>query len=155
MRLKSARLLRKQLTELAGLEQAEPGYVVLEKAKERRVTTGVMYIPDRVDAHGEFAKAEDLEEAVHDYMLGGDLKIRKQHDTSVVIGDVVGMISWPFEHSAVLKHHANGVEKSNSIILPAGTIYTTVKWTPEAWPEVKAGRIGGLSMGGTAVRIRG
>lgn len=153
MGLKSTRLLKDYLAAQAGIVD-EPGYVVIGKAKERRVTTGVMYIPDKVDAHGEFATAEDLEDAVHDYMLGGDLKIRKQHNTKKVIGDVVGMISWPFEHQAVLKSHANGVEKSHSITLPAGTVYTTVKWTEEAWPDVKSGDVGGLSMGGAAVRLR-
>ena len=30
-----------------------------------------------------------------------------------------------------------------------------VIWSDDAWPLVKAGKIGGLSMGGRAVRLRG
>lgn len=153
MGLKSARHLKEQLAKAAGVELEDPAYVVIGKANERRITMGVMYQPDVPDAHDEYSTADDLEDGVHAYMQGGDLKLRKQHDVTQVVGDVVGMISWPFEHEVELRS-ATGLEKSRTVTLPAGTVYATVKWTPEAWPLVKSGKIRGYSMGGAAVRLR-
>lgn len=148
-RLKSAEPIRKMIEPY--LPSGE--LVIVEKNLERRITTGVMYQPGVPDAHGEYAEAEDLEDAVHSYMTGGDLKIRKQHDINTVIGDVVGMISWPFEHKVTLRS-GSGLRKAKEVTLPAGTVYTTVKWTPEAWPLIKNDKIRGYSMGGRAVRLR-
>lgn len=138
--------------DIVGREAEEVEHVVVKAANEKRITTGVMYVPGVPDAHDEYVDADDLEEAVHKYMTSGDLSIRKQH-TDEKIGEVVGMISWPFEQEVPL-NPADGLRKGKKVTLPAGTVYTTVKWSESAWPLVKAGKIRGLSMGGACVRVK-
>lgn len=141
------------LSSIEDSEEAVAQYAVVEKSDDRRVTMGVMYAPGTLDAHGEFVNSDDLEDAVYGYMENGDLEVRKQHGEEV-IGRVVGIISWPFEQEVTLKP-VSGVEKeAKTVTLPAGTVYATARWTKEAWPLVKSGKIRGFSMGGGAVRVR-
>ena len=68
------------------------------------------------------------------------------------IGDVVEMFTlpWPIEIPMTLPSG-----KADKVRIPAGTVLTGVVWDERAWPAVKEGRIGGLSLGGTAVRADG
>jgi hypothetical protein len=129
----------------------EAGFVAKAARPEQRFTFSPLYLPNTLDAHGEFATADDLQEAAWDYFRKGDRKLRKQHG-SQVIGEVVEMTSWPFAHEAELTS-ANGTVRKQKF--PAGTVYCGVVWTPEAWTDVKAGKLTGYSMGGSTVRTRG
>jgi Putative phage serine protease XkdF len=126
---------------------------VVQKAtkSEQRYTLSPLYLPNTLDAHGEFATADDLQEAAWDYFRNGDRKLRKQHG-SKVIGEVVEMMAWPHDHVAKLTGAGGYVRKQK---LPAGTVYCGIVWSREAWSDVKAGRITGLSMGGSTVRVKG
>jgi hypothetical protein len=130
-------------------EEFPSAYVIEKAAPEKRYTLGPIYSPGVVDAHGEFSTADDLQEALHDF-IEGPRELRKQH-TRECIGTVKELMQWPFEHEAKLSLPGR---LAKSITLPAGTVYAGVVWEPEAWPLVKAGQITGFSMGGTAVRIR-
>lgn len=134
---------------------ANPGYdaemALTKAAPEKRYTFGPLYLPNTLDAHREFATADDLQEAAWNYFRGGNRELRKQHG-SKVIGEVVEMVSWPLDHDADLIQADGSLRKRK---LPAGTVYCGVRWTPEAWADVKAGRITGLSMGGSTVRVKG
>lgn len=137
---------------LAELGVDDEDYAVLEKAAERRITYGVMYQNGVHDAHGEFADLDELEDACRQYLASGDTKIRKQHG-SQVIGELVGLMPWPFETEVELKP-ISGVRKAKKVKLPEGTVYAAVKWTPEGWDLVKREKIRGFSMGGKAKRVK-
>jgi len=142
------------------VEQREPDfesepdreYGIVQKQAEQRITTGVLYAPDALDHHDEYVEADDLEKAVHGYMAAGDFDIHRQHGDEV-IGKSVGVIVWPFEEEVTFKKAADGSD-ARKMTLPAGTAYVSVKWTKDAWEDVKKDKITGLSMGGGAVRVR-
>lgn len=121
-----------------------------KSSDERRFTLGPQYVPDREDAHGEFATAADLQDAIHEYVKSGDRRIFKQHGREV-IGEWVEMMSWPHEVSVDLT--VPGRVTKSTVTLPAGTVFMGVEWTEKAWPDVKSGKISGYSMGGFAHRI--
>lgn len=121
-----------------------------KSSDERRFTLGPQYVPDREDAHGEFATASDLQDAIHEYVKSGDRRIFKQHGREV-IGEWVEMMSWPHEVSVDLT--VPGRVAKSTVTLPAGTVFMGVEWTEKAWPDVKSGKISGYSMGGFAHRI--
>ncbi len=133
------------------VEKATLGILRKGARPEQRFTLSPLYTPGRLDAHSEWADADDLSEALHDYLRKGYRKLHKQHGGEV-IGEVVEAFQWPHDHEAELKQADGSVRKQ---LLPAGTVYCGVKWTPKAWADVKAGRITGLSMGGTAIRVKG
>jgi len=136
------------LLELADGAPGDATYVVSKSLDEKRYTFGPLYSPGVDDAHGEYAEADDLQQALWDYFSGEDKRLRKQHGEDV-IGDVVELVQWPYELDAELKVGSD-VRKFK---LPAGTVYAGVVWSEDAWPDVKKGKISGLSMGGRAVRI--
>jgi hypothetical protein len=131
--------------------EAELGVVQKRSSVEERFTFGPLYSPGVLDAHGEFATADDLQKALWKFSLKGDRTLRKQHGKKT-IGKIVELVQWPFEAEVELSVPGRPVRKAK---LPAGTVYAGVLWDEDAWPDVKAGRITGLSMGGTAVRFRG
>ena len=133
------------------LELDDEGSYIIEKAAiEKRYTYGPLYSPGVIDAHGEYTDAEELQKALWDFNLGHDKDLRKQHGNQR-IGKIVELHQWPFEHEAKLSL-PGGITKS--VNLPAGTVYAGVIWSKDAWPDVKAGRLTGYSMGGTGVRVR-
>jgi hypothetical protein len=128
----------------------EAAYAIEKAAPDQRYTFGPLYSPGAIDAHGEYSTADDLQKAVWDFNLSTDLTLRKQHGAEK-IGKVVELVQWPFPHEAEL-----GIpgRLAKNLVLPARTVYAGVVWEPRAWPLVKSGQITGLSMGGTAVRLR-
>lgn len=141
----------KSVTNMIGDDRggAPASYSVIEKADELRYTFGPVYSPNAVDAHGEYAEADDLRKMVWQFFHEGDKLINKQHGDKT-IGKMVEIVQWPFDLEAELKVAG----KVRKVKLPAGTVYAGVQWTPEAWPDVKKGKITGFSMEGRAVRIR-
>jgi len=125
---------------------------IIEKQAEQRITTGVLYAPDALDFHDEWVEADDIEKAVHRYMERGDFDIRRQHGEEA-IGKTVGVMVWPYETEVAFKKAGDGKE-TRKVTLPAGTAYVSVKWSKDAWEDVKKDKIRGLSMGGAAVRVK-
>ncbi|KKN47451.1 hypothetical protein LCGC14_0662910 [marine sediment metagenome] len=131
----------------------ELGIKVVQKAADKRYTFGVVYQATNtkddpeLDAHEEFALADDLQEAQWEYVRKGNRNIYLQHgEAANVIGEMVDIVSWPFE--VVVKF--TGEEEERTI--PANSIWMGVVWEEDVWPVVKSGDIGGLSMGGWAKR---
>jgi 2'-5' RNA ligase len=129
---------------------------VLKMVEAQRYTFGPLYpaspeIPSarHLDAHGEFATAADVQKAVWGYART-DPTIRRQHAAKTAIGERVELVCWPQEYTATLTK-ADGTTTTRTF--PAGTAYQGVIWTEEAWPDVKAGRITGYSLGGMAGRV--
>ena len=123
------------------------GYV--SKAAEYRYTLGPAYIPDREDAHGEFADAETLQKAMWDWVRNGDRTIYLQHSEKPA-GEMVEMLTWPFPIDAELTVPNQGVTKHT---FPADTPFLGVVWEAWAWDLVKAGELRGYSIGGSAKRV--
>lgn len=109
-----------------------------DAAGEKRLLYGVVYAPNDVDAHGDFADAETIEEAAHGFMDSRLVGIQHEREAPARIVE--------------------------SFIAPAdmtigGRSVTRGSWVvaikvddDELWGRVKAGEFGGLSLGGYAVR---
>lgn len=126
-------------------------------AVEKRYTFGVVYKATNVeddpdlDLHDEFALVNDLQGAQWDYVRKGNRNIYLQHgDAANVIGESVDIVTWPFEVETEFLHKG----KTKTEIIPANSVWMGVVWTEDAWPVVKSGEIGGLSMGGWAKRLK-
>src|SRR5436305_11106587 len=83
---------------------------VFKSEPARRYTLGPMYpaAPEQVsrshlDAHGEYATAEDLQHAVWDYVRKGDRIIRAQHTSGTAIGEWVELMCMPGPTTVPLK----------------------------------------------------
>lgn len=122
---------------------------------EKRFTFSVVYKPDEVDAHGEFASADELQEALWGYVKTGDRRIFLQHGFLPGIkfkqaGEWVEIVAWPEAVKATLRLPTGESFKRD---IPANTIWMGVIWEPWAWQFVKEGKIRGFSFGGRAQRI--
>ena len=116
----------------------------------KRYTLGAMYIPDRVDAHGEWTDGEELQRAVWDYVRSNDRRIRLQHNRDIVAGEWVEVMAFPYELSVPMTT-ISGVPINHTY--PANTVFLGVVWEPWAWELVKEGKILGYSIGGKAERL--
>jgi len=127
------------------------GSVQISKADATlRYTLGPMYVPDTIDAHGEWTDAESLQSAVWDYVRSGDRRIRLQHNLEVVAGEWVECMAWPW---AVTVPMLKADESSHAMTYPPNTVFLGVVWEPWAWELVKSGKLRGYSIGGTAERV--
>jgi hypothetical protein len=128
-------------------------YAVLKAQDELRFTLGVMYAPDVADAHGEYVEALELQLAVWDYAANSDRRLRLQHDEDVQAGTVVELFTLPWSLAVKVANPGREPEETE-LTLPAGTVLMGVVWDEDRWDDVKSGKIGGYSMGGSAVRVR-
>ncbi len=103
-----------------------------------------------LDAHGDFATADDLQKAVWDYVRAGDRTIRDQHRDGTTIGETVEIVSWPYAVTVPMTL-ADGsmVQKS----FAAGTVFMGVVWNEAGWSDVVKGAKTGYSLGGMATRV--
>ena len=127
------------------------GKYELSKAEgEKRYTLGAMYIPDKIDAHGEWTDSDELQRAVWDYVKSGDRRIRLQHNRDVVAGEWVEVMAFPYELTVPIQT-LSGIEVNHTY--PANTVFLGVIWEPWAWELVQSGKILGYSIGGKAERL--
>jgi hypothetical protein len=119
-------------------KRAETAYAVAKTDDETR------------DADDEFADAEELQKACWDYVRSGYRAIRDTH-TNVEIGELVELVSWPYEVEAEARTGDGQVFKYK---LPENTVYAGVIWQPPAWELYKQGKLRGYSLGGKAVRLK-
>jgi 2'-5' RNA ligase len=127
---------------------------VAKADEEQRYTLAPLYAPELDDSHGEHVGALDLQKAVHEYVRNfatspGGRDIRLQHMPETRAGECVEIVTWPFEVKCALR---KGDGTVTEVTMPPGTVYQGVVWEEWAWPMVKSGELGGMSMGGTAVK---
>lgn len=122
----------------------------IEVEEEDRFTLAPWYIPDRLDAHGEWTDKKELERTFHSYLAKADRGIRLQHNTDVVAGEWASGVVWPFRVTLPLTK-ADGTVTEHTF--PAGTPFLGVHWNEEAWKLIKEGKIRGYSIGGTSERM--
>ena len=140
--------------QLAGDHLAGPGDDVLRlepvtKAAEKRYTFAPVYAPGRADMDGHTVDPETLQEAIWSFNAFGDRRLLFWH-LDVTAGHIVEMCTWP-KAATFAMAQADGTSKT--VTLPAGTAYMGAVWQPWSWALVKAGKIGGYSMGGTSRQI--
>jgi 2'-5' RNA ligase len=146
-----------------GADQAEPDVYkavegpVIKSDEAKRYTLAPLYpaSPEspsaaHLDAHGDFATADDLQAAVWDHVRKGDRTIRDQHRGGTAIGEWVEIVSWPYEVTVPLTS-ADGstVQKS----FAPGTVFLGVVWTQAGWEDIRKGAKTGYSLGGAATRV--
>lgn len=124
--------------------------LVSKAVEERRFTLGPMYIPNRRDAHDEWTDPDELQKAVWEYVRKGDRRIRLQHNREKVAGEFVEIMAWPYEVEVPMMQKS-GV--SVPMTFPADTVFLGVIWEPWAWDLIKADKLRGYSIGGTAQRL--
>lgn len=117
--------------------------------EELRYTFSPWYVPDSLDAHGEWTDAKEIQQAFWKYLSLPDRQIRLQHDVSIVAGRWVEGATWPFEVSVPVQHP----DGEATYTFPAGTPFLGIIWEDWAWRMIKAGVIRGLSIGGRSQRM--
>ena len=122
---------------------------LVTKAEEQRYTLGPWYVPGVEDAHGEFTDEDTLQKALWDWVKAGDRTIYLQHGEKPA-GEMVEIMTVPFAIEADLAVPNQGVSK---FAFPANTPFMGVIWEPWAWELVKAGKLRGYSIGGSARRM--
>lgn len=125
--------------------------VVKSLDEEKQFTLGPVYVPGMIDAHGDWATADDLQESLWDFAKS-EKTIDIQHSGGELRGhgEVVELVSWPWEHSVDMPNDDGTIRK---VTFPAGTPWMGVVWDDQAWPLVKSGKVRGYSIGGRAVMI--
>jgi starvation-inducible DNA-binding protein len=116
--------------------------------EEERYTLSPWYVPDSLDAHGEWTDRKEVQQAFWKYLAQDNRDIRLQHNMDIVAGQWVEGCTYPWELTVPVKHPEGDTEYT----FPAGTPYLGIVWQPWAWELIKKGDIRGLSIGGTANR---
>jgi len=116
--------------------------------EEKRYTFSPWYVPDVVDAHGEWTDKEEVQQAFWKYLARDDRDIRLQHNMDIIAGRWVEGATWPYPVTLPVKHP----EGDKQYTFPAGTPFLGIIWEPWAWEMIKKGEIRGLSIGGTGKR---
>ncbi len=130
----------------------EPAIEGFAKAvDEQRYTLSAWYIPNQEDAHGEWTDPAELQQAAWRYVRNGDRAIRLQHNTDIVAGEWVEILSWPFTVTAP-RWNPDTLQQ-DTVTYPPGTVFLGVVWAEWAWALIKDGQLRGLSIGGTAWRV--
>jgi hypothetical protein len=123
---------------------------LIVKSAALQFTFSPLYLPLQKDAHGDWTDPDDLQKAVWGLQRFGDRTINIQHLPGTVAGEWVELATWPWEHEAALSVPGGDIRKAK---FPPNTPWMGVVWGNEAWAEVLAGRMRGLSMEGTATRV--
>ena len=114
---------------------------IVKAVDEKRLITGLVLIPDTIDAHGDTMTAEVIEEAAHNFLAG----YGKRTTMGLMHKDMNPPIDlvecWIAPMSIVI----------GTTPVPQGGWVITARVNSEAiWSKVKAGELTGFSIGGTA-----
>lgn len=126
--------------------------IVVKTEDERRYTLTVAYPADKADTaiaadgHRDFAGKAAVEDAAWGYLTKSP-NVGLWHENGT---DGAGQVveSYIYRGPDWAVKAADGSEH----VVKAGDWLLGVRWSPQAWADVKAGRIGGVSMQGRASR---
>lgn len=121
-------------------------YRVLRAEPERRYTLGVVYMPNRRDAHGDWARPETIEQACWHFT-------RLMRQGRATIG-LMHLPNSPEAGEVVENYIQRGDTRINGVTIPDGTWLMGVIWREDVWRDIKARRYRGLSLQGTARLIQ-
>lgn len=123
----------------------------MRKEAARRFTLGPLYVPDFMDAHGEWTDADELQAAVWKWVQSGNRTIYLQHDRDVRAGEWVEVMTMPQPWKVnMMDGSGNAV---GSVTYPAGTVFLGVIWDEPAWQQIVNGELRGYSIGGFSDRV--
>ena len=123
----------------------------LRKEAYKRFTLGPLYVPDFMDAHGEWTDSQELQQAVWEWVKGGDRTIYLQHDREVRAGEWVEVMTMPQPWTVDMLNGAG--ESIGKITYPAGTVFLGVMWDEGPWEQILRGELRGYSIGGFSDRV--
>jgi len=123
----------------------------LQKEAAQRFTLGPLYVPDFMDAHGEWTDADELQQAVWGWVQSGNRTIYLQHDREVRAGEWVEVMTMP-QPWPVTMMGGDGTPVGE-VTYPAGTVFLGVIWDEEPWRDIVAGNLRGYSIGGFSDRV--
>lgn len=108
---------------------------LMRKADEKGIVYGVVYAPDEVDKQGEWANAEDIEDAAHDY-LKRSRRMKRQHEDAT-------------DSEPVESYIAPADFVLGDRVVRKGSWVVAVQLGKTARELYKAGKLTGFSMGGS------
>lgn len=155
----------------------------IQKSEPKRYVLGIVYEPDTVDYQGDYASADEIEKACHDFMkslqrqtevakniTGGILKaLTKGEEVQVDVTDVfddiqkgalgINHIDWSDEHGDIVESYIAPIDFE--LTDPYGEVQKIKKGTwlmgvilsQENFDKVQKGELTGFSMGGAAIKI--
>lgn len=132
-------VFEKVMSNLAKLRQQEPQPLVkVTKAdQEKRIVYGIVYEPEEVDTDGDFAKAAEIEEAAHNYLMNSRI-VGAQHG-AVAKAEVVESYIAPSD-----------IEFAGQPVKKGSWVVAVKVHDEDMWAKVKKGEYTGFSMGGYA-----
>jgi len=122
--------------------------VLVKASDERRYTLVVAYPADQADiataadGHRDFTSKATLEDAAWNYLRKGGGVGLNHADGTDGAGERVESYLWP----------GDDWKTPSGYVVKNGDWMLGIVWSPEAWELVKAGKIGGVSMQGSAKR---
>ena len=126
----------------AAIEKEDIRFKILKIDAEKQIVGGIVYEPNKVDTQEEYTDAKEIERAQIAFMekYGTDTnRIKIQHQGQ--------SFYFPIIESFIPEQPT----KKGKDIIPAGAWWLMIKITSKViWEEIKAGRLTGFSMGGTA-----
>lgn len=130
------------IVDVAKTIQHEMNYNVLKSTPEQRYTLGLAYPANRLDKHGDFATAEQLERTAWTYMV---------HKRSVGVGHLPGTDGAGTVVESYIYRGPEWQITKDTTVRPGDWLLGVV-WTEKAWGVIKSGRITGFSIQGWAKR---
>jgi hypothetical protein len=127
------------------------GNAFLRKSDEKMFTLGPLYVPDFMDAHGEWTDSDELQRAVWEWVKSGDRSIYLQHNRGARAGEWVEVMTMPQPWTVEMQNAAG--QPLGQVTYPTGTVFLGVHWDAPAWELVKEGKLRGYSIGGLADRM--
>jgi hypothetical protein len=124
-------------------ETFETSLKATKKSEEKRMVYGIVYSPDQVDSQGEYATGAEIEKAAYGFMKGLRLlNVDAQHDFDPKEAFVAE--SW-------LTKGADALFPGE----PEGSWAVGIRVEDDAlWEDVKKGSLAGISMAGTAAKMK-
>lgn len=123
----------------------------LMKEAAQRFTLGPLYVPDFMDAHGEWTDADELQQAVWGWVQSENRTIYLQHDREVRAGEWVEVMTMP-QPWTVTMMGGDGTPVGE-VTYPEGTVFLGVIWDEGPWRDILAGNLRGYSIGGFSDRV--
>lgn len=127
-----------RLVDLAKATGRLARYALIKRADENRYTLGVAYPAREVDAHGDFAKAEEIERAAWRFMQAPKVGLMHKFGTEGR-GRVVESYIYRFEKT-----------KFGGQDIRPGDWLLGVVWDEPSWELIKSGALSGFSIQGWA-----
>ena len=123
----------------------------LRKEAHKRFTLGPLYVPDFMDAHGEWTDSDELQQAVWGWVQSGDRTVYLQHDRDTRAGEWVEVMTMPQPWKVNMLDGTG--ESIGEITYPPGTVFLGVIWDEEPWQQILRGELRGYSIGGFSDRV--